>query len=139
MVISTKGRYALRIMISLAEHHTGDFIALKIVADEEHLSRKYLEAIASILSKAGLIEGRHGKKGGYRLLRKPTEYTLGEIVKPTEHVFGRGACTPADEASRTCPAGGKALVVWEKFDQVVDEFLESITLAEIMKGKVKVS
>ena len=84
MTVSTKGRYALRVMVDLAEHASGDFIPLRAVAERQNISQKYLEAIMSSLSKAGLVEGAHGKGGGYRLCRSPEEYSVREILEVTE-------------------------------------------------------
>ena len=84
MTVSTKGRYALRVMVDLAEHASGDYIPLKAVAGRQNISQKYLEAIMTSLSKAGLVEGAHGKGGGYRLCRPPENYSVREILEVTE-------------------------------------------------------
>ena len=92
MTVSTKGRYALRVMVDLAEHASGDFIPLRAVAERQNISQKYLEAIMSSLSKAGLVEGAHGKGGGYRLCRAPEEYSVREILEVTEGDLAPVAC-----------------------------------------------
>ena len=84
MLVSTKGRYALRVMIDLAEHSSGGYIPLKDIAERQDISEKYLESIVVLLSKAGLLEGLRGKGGGYKLTRRPEQYTAGSILKITE-------------------------------------------------------
>ena len=96
MTVSTKGRYALRVMVDLAEHASGDYIPLKAVAGRQNISQKYLEAIMTSLSKAGLVEGAHGKGGGYRLCRPPENYSVREILEVTEGELAPVACLKKD-------------------------------------------
>lgn len=131
MLISTKGRYALRVMIDLAEHDTGEYIPLNEIAQRQDISEKYLESIISILSKAGYLSGLRGKGGGYRLTKKPSQYTVGGILKLTEGSLAPVACL--GETKNICQRAAecKTLPVWEKLDKLIDEYLESITLADI--------
>ena len=96
MMISTRGRYALRVMVDLAEHATGAFTPLKEVAERQDISQKYLESIMSNLSKSGFVEGAQGKGGGYRLVREPGEYKVGDILRLTEGSLAPVACLEAD-------------------------------------------
>ena len=92
MIVSTKGRYALRVMIDLAEHQKDGYIPMKDVAERQHVSLKYMEKIMPVLSKNNLVEGVHGKGGGYRLTRQPADYTVGEILRLTEGDMAPVAC-----------------------------------------------
>ena len=92
MLISTKGRYALRVMIDLAEHDQGEYIPLKDIAERQNISRKYLESIMTMLSKAEFVDGVHGKGGGYRLNRKPGEYRIGDLLQLTDGTLAPVAC-----------------------------------------------
>lgn len=132
MKISTKGRYALRVMVDLAERETGEYVPLKEIANRQEISEKYLESIVIILAKAGLLSGLRGKGGGYRLTRAPQEYTVGSILKLTEGSLAPVACL---EAGQKCERAAqcKTLPVWEKLDKLVDDFLESITIADLLQ------
>ena len=124
MIVSTKGRYALRVMVFLAKRTDRDYVPVKEIAEQEEISQKYLESIMTILSKAGFLRAVQGKGGGYRLSRDPAEYTVGSIpVSCTTH--GPSAC------SRTgcCDT----LPMWEKLDKLIDDYFESITLADLLK------
>ena len=99
MMISTKGRYALRVMIDLAESGLEEYVPLKEIADREEISRKYLENIMTVLSKAGLVDAIHGKGGGYRLNRRPEEYTLAEILNLTEGTLAPVSCMENGQCS----------------------------------------
>lgn len=134
MMISTKGRYALRVMIDLVEHDSGEFITLKEIAGREEISEKYLESILVILSKAGYLEGLRGKGGGYRLTREPASYTVGSILKLTEGSLAPVSCM--EEEAKACPRAKrcKTLPVWKKLDSLIEDYLESITLLDLAKG-----
>lgn len=133
MTVSTKGRYALRVMVDLAEHASGDFIPLRAVAERQNISQKYLEAIMSSLSKAGLVEGAHGKGGGYRLCRAPEAYAAGEIIRLAEGSLATVSCLKGEKNG--CEKAGhcRALPLWKGLDQVVDEYLDSVSLADLQK------
>ena len=133
MIVSTKGRYALRVMVGLAMKDTGEYIPLKEIAEEEDISQKYLESIMSTLSKAGFVDAVHGKGGGYRLNREPADYTVGSILKLTEGSLAAVSCTAqgASACSRTTCC--QTLPMWEKLEKMIDEFFEGITLADLLK------
>ena len=128
MMISTRGRYALRVLIDLAEHTDGGYIPMKEIAEREGISLKYLEQIVPVLSKNGFLEGVHGKGGGYRLLKSPDECRLGDILRLTEGDLAPVACLecgakPCDRAfeCRTYP-------IWTEFYRIVNEYFDGITL-----------
>ncbi len=133
MMISTKGRYALRVMIDLAEHDTGAFLPLKDIAARQGISRKYLESIVSVLSKADFITGISGKGGGYRLSRPPENYTAGSIITLVESSLAPVSCLECE--ANTCPraADCRTLPLWTKLDELIRTYLESQTLADLMK------
>ena len=130
-MISTRGRYALRVMIDLAEQDEGAYTPLKEVAERQRISKKYIEAIMTSLSKAGLVDAVHGKGGGYRLNRKPREYTLGEILRVTERDLAPVACL--EHGAKPCEYAGecKTLPVWDKLNLMINGYLDGITLAEL--------
>ena len=132
MLISTRGRYALRIMIDLAEHMNGSFIPTKDIAERQEISLKYMEKIMTMLSKSGLVEGAHGKGGGYRLYRAPDEYKVGDILRVTEGSLSPVSCleSGAEPCSRISQC--KTLPMWKKLDSLINGFLDSITLADLM-------
>ena len=135
MIVSTKGRYALRVMVYFVLHGGEGYIPLKEIAEAEGISQKYLEAIMAVLSKAGFVDAVHGKGGGYRLNRKPEEYTVGSILKLTEGSLNTVSCTtqgPASCSRSTCCC---TLPMWEKLDNMVDAFFEGITLADLLKDQ----
>ncbi len=134
MMVSTKGRYALRVMIDLAEHHTGEYIPLKEVASRQEISEKYLESIISVLVKAGFLQGLRGKGGGYRLTRSPEQYTAGAILRLTEGSLAPVACLENGAAPCSRVTECRTLPMWKKLDHLVNDYLESITLAELAQG-----
>ena len=133
MIVSSKGRYALRVMVALAQRQDGGYTPLKDIADSEGISRKYLESIMTILSKAGFLDAVHGKGGGYRLNRKPEEYTIGSILKLTEGSLAAVSCTAqgASACSRTECCQAKPM--WDRLEKLIDDFFEGITLADLLK------
>ena len=133
MKISTRGRYALRVMIDLAEQNLDAFIPLKEVAERQEISRKYLESIAQVLSKAGLIEGAHGKGGGYKLTRSPADYTVAEILRLTEGSLAPVACL--EGATNECLRADscRTLPMWTEFERLVNDYFEGITVADLAK------
>ncbi len=133
MLVSTKGRYALRVMLELAQFGGEGYLPLTEIAERQDISVKYLESIISVLSKAGLVDGVRGKGGGYRLNRKPEEYSVGEILKLTEGSLAPVACLDCKpnkcERSESC----KTLPMWEKLDEIICDYLNSVTLADLLK------
>lgn len=132
-MISTKGRYALRVMIDLAEHDDGKYIPLKDVADRQGISKKYLEIIVKDLVKGKLVSGASGKGGGYRLCRRPEEYTVGEILDLTESAsMTTVACLAADAAECPRAAACQTLPMWEEFDKLVHDFFYGKKLSDLL-------
>ena len=132
MMISTKGRYALRVMIDLAEHSGGGYMPLRDVAERQQISEKYLESIIVILSKAGYLDGLRGKGGGYRLTRAASDYTVGSILRLTEGSLAPVACLGGDEMKCERAASCRTLPMWKKFYEITNEYFDSITLADLM-------
>ena len=133
MMISTRGRYALRVMLDLAEHTGEGYIPMKEVADRQGISLKYLERIMPALSKNNLVEGVHGKGGGYRLSRAPEHYTVGEILRLTEGELAPVACLEcgADPCSRK--ADCKTIAMWNRFFKLTNEYFDSISIADLLR------
>ncbi len=133
MMISTRGRYALRVMIDLAENYDGKYIPMKDVALRQDISLKYLERILPALTKNGLIVGVHGKGGGYKLVRHPDEYTVGEILRLTEGNLSPVACLAHDadicDKAKEC----RTLNMWQGFQKIANEYFDGITIADLMK------
>ena len=136
MLISTRGRYALRILIDLAEHYSGSYIPMKDVANRQELSLKYIEKIMPALSKNNLVAGVHGKGGGYRLVKSPEEYTVGEILRLTEGNLAPVACLECGaqpcERANEC----RTLPMWTEFHEMANKYFDSITPADLMKKGV---
>lgn len=130
-MISTKGRYALRVMLDLAENGKGEAVPLKDVAERQEISKKYLEIIVSALVKGGLIRGSSGKGGGYILCRAPEDYTVGEILERTEGSLAVVACLSDDAAACPRAASCKTLPLWTEFDRLVHGFLYSKKLSDL--------
>ncbi len=133
MLISTRGRYALRVMIDLAEHDDGSYIPMKEVAQRQDISLKYLERILPILVAAKMIEGIHGKGGGYRLTRQPGDYRVSDILQLTEGDLAPVACLEcnAEKCSRTAEC--RTLPMWTELNRRMNEYLSSVTIADLMK------
>ena len=132
-MISTRGRYAIRLMIDLAEQKTTDYIRLKDISERQDISQKYLESITTTLSKSGLIDGAHGKGGGYRLNRAPEEYTIGEILRTTEGTLAPVACLGCDAKKCDRESTCRTLPMWENLYHLVNNFFDGITIADLMK------
>ena len=130
-MISTRGRYALRVMIDLADQDEEAYTPLKEVAERQRISKKYIEAIMTSLSKAGLVDAAHGKGGGYRLNRKPREYTLGEILRVTERDLAPVACLEHGAAPCEYAGNCKTLPVWDKLNLMINEYLDGVTLEDL--------
>lgn len=135
MLISTKGRYALRVMADLAEHPAEEYIPLKEIAQRQEISEKYLEAIIKILVRAKLLSGVRGKGGGYRLTRSPEQYTAGEILRLTEESLAPVACLEADASPCARAAACRTLPLWQGLDRVIREYLDNVTLTDLLQQK----
>lgn len=135
-MISTRGRYALRVMIDLAEHGGGDFVPMKEVAARQEISLKYIERIMPLLTKENLVEGLHGKGGGYRLCRPPEDYSVGEILRITEGELAPVACL--ERGAKPCPRAAecRTLPMWKKYYAMTNEFFDGISIADLMKNGV---
>ena len=127
MIVSSKGRYALRVMVALAQRPPQDYVPLKEIAEAEGISRKYLESIMTILSKADFVDASHGKNGGYRLNRSVEGYTVGDILRLTEGDLSPVACDAACE--RNC----HSRAMWTRLEKMIDDFFDGITLRELME------
>ena len=132
MMISTKGRYALRVMVDMAEHQTEGYLPLKEIAERQEISEKYLESIIKVLVRHGLLTGLRGKGGGYRLNRPPEQYTVAEILRLTEESLAPVACLT--ETADACPRAPqcRTLGLWQGLYGVINEYLGGITLADLM-------
>ena len=129
MLISTRGRYAIRVMLDLAENNNGAYIPMKEVAKRQELSLKYIERIMPVLTKNKLVEGIHGKGGGYRLTRKPADYKIGDILRLTEGDLAPVSCLEC--TAETC----KTLPMWTKFKTMIDDYFDGITLDDLLNGE----
>lgn len=132
MIVSTKGRYALRVMVSLAQRDGQEYIPLKEIAETEGISQKYLESIMTTLSKAGFVDAVHGKGGGYRLNRGPEGYTVGSILKLTEGGLTVVSCTSQGAAACSRTECCQAKPMWDRLDKMIDDFFEGITIADLL-------
>lgn len=132
MMISTRGRYALRVMIDLAENQNGRYIPMKEVAQRQDISLKYLERILPALAKNNYIEGVHGKGGGYKLTRPPEEYKVGDILRLTEGDLAPVACLECGAAPCAREEKCRTLAMWTKFNHMINEYFDSVTIADLM-------
>ena len=132
MLVSTKGRYELRVMIDLAEHQTDGFIPLKVIAERQDISEKYLESIIKLLVKAKLLNGLRGKGGGYQLTKAPEQYTVESILRITEDSMAPVSCLDANADACSRSAECRTLPMWRGLDKLITEYFENITLADLM-------
>lgn len=138
MKISTKGRYALRLMVDLAETPGERFVALAEIAERQQISKKYLEQIVPMLVKTGLVRASRGFQGGYRLVKSPAQYTVGEILRVTEGSLAPVACLEPEE--NPCERCGecKVLPIWEGLYRTITDYLDGITLQDILERDGKI-
>lgn len=133
MRISTKGRYAVRVMLDLAVNNTGEYIKVKDIAARQEISEKYLEQIISVLNKAGYVKSVRGAQGGYRIARDPAEYTVGMILRLTEGSLNPVACLDDDvnecERCDTC----ETLEVWKELAEAIDNVVDHVTVADLVE------
>ena len=132
MIVSTKGRYALRVMIDLAEHQAERYVPLKEVAERQEISEKYLENILKVLVQNGFLEGLRGKGGGYRLTRTPDQYTVAEILLLTEGSLAPVACLSCDEPCERADSC-RTVGMWRRFEEITNEYFDGITVKDLMK------
>ena len=131
-MISTRGRYALRVMLDLAEQDTERFIPLEEIANRQGISKKYLESILKVLVQNGLLKGLRGKGGGYRLTRLPADYTVGEILELTEGTLAIVSCMQNDKQPCERKESCHTFPMWMKFDKLVHDFFFGITLKDLV-------
>ena len=131
MMISTRGRYALRVMLDLAKDESGTYVPLDDIARREGMSEKYLESIIVVLSRAGLVKSLRGKGGGYMLTRQPEEYPIGEILRLTEKTLAPVTCL---ESGAACPEADACptFSLWQGLDKVIDDYLMAHSLADLL-------
>lgn len=132
MMVSTRGRYALRVMIDLAEHGGSSFVPLKDIAKRQNISRKYLESIMAALSKNGMVEGLHGKGGGYRLSREAEDYRIGDILRVTENSLAPVPCLEEEADPCERAAECKTLPMWTRLYEMINEYLDGITITDLV-------
>lgn len=130
MKISTKGRYALKVMIDLAKHNNGEFISLTDISKRQQISNKYLEQIVAMLNKAGYLETLRGNSGGYKLAKEPKEYRIGDILRATEGDIAPIACIREEKCNmaQNC----STYQFWDGLDKVINDYIDSKTLADMI-------
>lgn len=133
MMISSRGRYALRVMIDLAEHSSEKYIPMKEVAERQKISLKYLEKILPCLSKSNYIIGVHGKGGGYRLTKSPSEYKVGDILRLTDGDFFPVACLDCNIEKCENENNCRTRPMWNKLQAIITDYLDSVTIEDLMK------
>lgn len=135
MKISTKGRYALRMMLDLAQHREDGYISLKDIARRQEVSKKYLEQIVPILNRSDLLRTNRGNQGGYMLAHSPDKYTLGEILRLTEGDFAPVSCVGKNPEKCRRSAECPTMPIWQGLYKVVAEYLDGITLQDILDSQ----
>lgn len=133
MMISTRGRYALRVMIELAENMEDEYIPMKEIAEHQNISLKYLEKILPVLTKNALIEGVHGKGGGYKLTRPPQNYPIGEILRLTEGDLAPVSCLECNASVCEHVEDCRTRPMWDKLNQLITDYFDGITIYDLMK------
>ena len=131
-MISTRGRYSVRVLLDLAEHRNGGYIPMKEVAARQEISLKYLERIMPLLTQAGLVEGVHGKGGGYRLGRPPEQCVVGDILRLTEGSLAPVACLSCEEPCERADSC-RTIGMWRRFEEITNEYFDGITVKDLMK------
>ena len=133
MIVSTKGRYALRVMIDLSEHQSEKYVPLKEIAARQEISEKYLENILKVLVQNGFLEGLRGKGGGYRLTRSPDQYTVGEILMLTEGSLAPVSCLTPSAAPFSRMANCRTYEMWKGLNDLISNYFGNITLADLAR------
>lgn len=135
MKISTKGRYALRMLLDLAEHRNDGYIALKDIAARQNISKKYLEQIIPVLNKTDILNANRGYQGGYKLAKSPDKYTVGDILRLTEGSLAPVACLDHDPIECERSADCVTLPIWKGLYKVISDYLDNITLQDILDNQ----
>jgi Rrf2 family protein len=137
MKISTKGRYALRVMLDLAQHHDGNYIPLRDVAERQGITVKYLEQIINVLGKSRYLKSSRGKGGGYRLARSPGEYTVGDILRLMEGNLAVISCL--EDSPNECPRCEDCITLpfWQGLDRVIAQYVDGVTLEDLMQSAIE--
>ena len=133
MIVSTRGRYALRVLLDLAEHRSAAYIPMKDVTARQGISQKYIEQIMPVLVKAGFVEGVHGKGGGYRLARAPEDCPVGEILRLTEGDLAPVACLSCGAAPCERSADCRTIGMWTRFHEITNAHFDAISLADLLR------
>ena len=133
MLISTKGRYALRALVDMAEHENGEYLPLRDVAQRQDISEKYMESVVKLLVKGGIVSGVRGKGGGYRLRRPPDQINVGEVLRLCEGTLSPVSCLGPDATPCARAANCGTLPLWRGLDRVISEYLDNYTLADLMR------
>ena len=136
MLVSTKGRYALRVMVELACHNREEYVPLRTIAQQQGISEKYLESILTVLSKAGAIDGLRGKGGGYRLNREAKNYSVGEILRLAEGTLAPVSCLDCTPNKCERAASCRTLPMWEKLNTLICNYLYSVSLADLIDSSI---
>ncbi len=134
MMVSTRGRYALRVLLDMAEHTGEGYIPMKDIAERQGVSKKYLEQIMPALTRSGLVEAAHGVGGGYRLTRPPEECRVGEILRLTEGDLAPVACLSHDAAPCERSASCRTIAMWSRFNEMTNAYFDGITLADLLRA-----
>lgn len=132
-MISTRGRYALRVLIDIAENSNGNYITLNDIASRQNISEKYLESILVLLTRGNLLNGLRGKGGGYKLTKAPEEYTMKSILVLTEGTLAPVACLKDGAEPCLKASSCKTLPIWQGLNKAISDYLESVTLADIIE------
>ncbi|MBR0302619.1 MAG: Rrf2 family transcriptional regulator [Clostridia bacterium] len=132
MMISTRGRYALRILLDIAEYQKDGYVPLKDSAERQEISKKYLEQIVTIPGVSKMLEAKGGKCGGYRLARAPSDYTIGEVLRAAEGSLSPVTCLEENHSSCTRSSKCYVLPIWKGLDAVINEYLDGMTLQDVL-------
>ena len=135
MNVTSKGRYALRVMMDLAQHPEDGFVSLKTVAERQNISMKYLEMIVGHLKKAELLDSTRGKEGGYKLNRAPADYTVGEILRSIEDNLAPVACIKSGSIQCDRAAECLTLPMWKELDDITNAYLDAVSLQDLLSGE----
>lgn len=137
MMISTRGRYALRTMLDLAQHYKEGFVSLTDISKRQNISVKYLETIVSILNRAGFVESMRGKNGGYRLTKSVEKYSVGSILLLTEGSLAPVSCIQGNSANCDRASDCLTLPLWINLDTIINNYLDNITLSDLLNGNLQ--